>query len=389
MYQLEFLRLLSKGNKTIYDADLDKDLAFVQSFEEPQGFWQRSFFQYKCHQYHVPCWKRTLFAVTSCFLLPFAIVYLRLSRIGVRFEKKEDAICENSNMEEIIPLSVKKSYKLNCGVYYSSGFSLSHSDLIYYLRNASAYLLYPTFLLHIVFKIGQFSMLIKKYQPNLIICHNEYSYASSVLTDYCHFQKVKHFNMMHGERLLNIRATFFQYDKCYVWHEHYKNLYIDLRAEPSQFVIEVPPSLQINVKENYNVTAFADYKYYLAAEKKEDLIKIINSLKPLKERGYKVKYRPHPRYSSKEIISELFSKDEIEVPSEVNILTSVSSCNYAIGSSSTVLLQAFLCGKGVLLDDVTYPDRIPVQRKARYILLSEEGPELLTEHIQKLQINSK
>ena len=95
------------------------------------------------------------------------------------------------------------------------------------------------------------------------------------------------------------------------------------------------------------------------------------------------------RYSSKEIISELFTDEEVESPSEVNILTSVSSCNFAIGSSSTVLLQAFLCGKGVLLDDVTYPDRIPVQRKARYILLQVNGPELLSEHIQKLQINNK
>ena len=151
----------------------------------------------------------------------------------------------------------------------------------------------------------------------------------------------------------------------------------------------MPPSLQINIKEHYNDTSFADYKYYLAAEKKEDLIKIIESLKPLKEHGFKVKYRPHPRYSSKEIISELFTDEEVESPSEVNILTSVSSCNFAIGSSSTVLLQAFLCGKGVLLDDVTYPDRIPVQRKARYILLQVNGPELLSEHIQKLQINNK
>lgn len=389
MYNIKLLRFLNKGNRTVYDIDVNNVIDYINSFPEPQDLWQRSFFQYKCHQFLVPKWRILIFSLAGLFMLPFAIVYLRMKRIRVCFVNKEEAICENSNMEEIIPVSLKNTYKLNCKVYYSSGFSLSHADFLYFLRNALHYLLHPSFLLHILFKIGQFSTLLKKYNPEVIICHNEYSYAGSVLTDYCHCHNVKHMNMMHGERLLNIRATFFQYDKCYVWHEHYKKLFIDLRAEPSQFVIEVPPSLQINVKENYQETAFADYKYYLAAEKKEDLIKIISSLKPLKERGFKVKYRPHPRYSHKEIISELFSKDEIEVPSEVNILTSVSSCNYAIGSSSTVLLQAFLCGKGVLLDDVTYPDRIPVQRKARYILLSEEGPELLTEHIQKLQFISK
>lgn len=384
MYNVKLLRFLNKGNKTVYDIDVNKVIDYVNSFSEPQGLWQRSFFQYKCHQFLVPMWRKIVFSLAGFLMLPFAIVYLRLKRLRVHFVNKEDAICENSNMEEIIPVSLKSSYKLNCNVYYSSGFSLSHSDVLYFSRNALHYILHPSFLLHILFKLGQFSTLLKKYNPKVIICHNEYSYAGSVLTDYCHRHNVKHMNMMHGERLFNIRATFFQYDTCYVWHEHYKNLFIDLRAEPSQFVIEVPPSLQINVTENFNDTAYADYKYYLAAEKKEDLIKIRESLKPLKVYGFKVKYRPHPRYSSKEIISELFSDEEVEIPSEVNILTSVASCNYAIGSSSTVLLQAFLCGKGVLLDDVTYPDRIPIQRKARYILLSVKGPELLTEHIQKL-----
>ena len=59
---------------------------------------------------------------------------------------------------------------------------------------------------------------------------------------------------------------------------------------------------------------------------------------------------------------------EIEDPFSVDIKESVSNLEYAIGSYTTVLLQAHIAGKQVLLDDVTYKKRYEQLLEFGYIL---------------------
>lgn len=376
------LRFLQKGNKEWYDFDIDEALAYVKSFNEPTSLWQRSFFQYKCHRYGAPKWKRPLLNIGAAFLLPFVLIALRLFHIGVRFLKKEDCVSECYDAIPMIPDSLKQEYIFNFDAY-SAGFSISHKDFVYFIVHAKTYFSDPSFLLHALFKLAQYSNIIIKYSPNVIVSENEYAFCSSLLTDYCRHCKVKHINMMHGERLMHIRNSFFAFDKCYVWHEHYKQLYIDLRADPNQFIIEIPPGLRIDVEESFDPSKYATYKYYLQRPSLMELKDIIASLRPLKEAGFSIKYRPHPIFTDISMLNELLSPDDIEQPSDVDARVSVASTDYAIGSYSTVLLQAYLCGKGVLIDDITYKDRIGLHKKAKHIIMSVDGPELLSCHINK------
>lgn len=379
---LSILKFLDKGNKRWYDRDIDTSLAFVHGFNEPKDLWERSFFQYQCNCFDLALWKKILFNIGAAISLPFSILGFRMIELTVRFKGKIICVSDIVDTSPVIPESLKGKYEINFSAY-SAGYGLSHRDMRYLLKYICLYFNKPYFLLHNIFKIARYSNVINMYRPDVIICHNEYSYSSSALTDYCRKNKVQLFNIMHGERLINIRNSFFEYDRCYVWHEHYKNTYIELRANPNQFMVEVPPALRIDVSKKYDKHEFADYKYYLGEQPREELVSIIESLEKLKQIGYRVKYRPHPRYTEMSDIHQLLKPEEIEDPSKVDIEVSIASTDYVIGSYSTVLLQAYLCGKGVLIDDITYKDRIEKQKKAKYILMSVDGPILLSDHIEK------
>ena len=377
------LKFIDKGNKRWYDRDIDESLAYVASFDEPKDLWQRSYYQYLCQRYDMALWRKIMLNIVSGIIFPFAIIYLRFSHLAVRFVEHLECVSDCSDVKPMVPESLKQQYSIDYDTYYNAGYGLSHRDIKYLFGYFFHYLNKPTFLLHITFKIARYGNIIRKYRPEVIICHNEYSYSSSALTDFCRHHSITHINIMHGERLINIRNAFFEYDKCYVWHEHYKSLYILLRSgtKPEDFIIEVPKALKIDKKNDYDKNAFANYKYYLGDQTLDELRHIVDSLTPLKQKGFSVKFRPHPRYTDFDDLSKLVPKEEIEWPSEIDIATSIASCDYVIGSFSTVLLQAFLCGRGCLIDDITYANRIELQRKAKHILFSSGAPELLSSHI--------
>lgn len=384
--KIKILRWLTKGNKLWYERDIEGSLRYVKSMKDPKSLWQRSYYQFKCYRYDVPVWKRLAYSVGAMILLPLSIVYFRLVHLKAKFVRTIECVGDCADVPSMLPESLKKEYDINMDVYYNAGYGLSHLDIMYLIRRATVFFYSPSFLLHVIFKIAAYSNIFYKYRPNVIICHNEYSYSSSALTDYCRYHHVLHINFMHGERLINIRNAFFEYDKCYVWHEHYKNIYLEMRSgtKPEDFIVELPKALAIDVPESFTQEAYSDYKYYMAESCFEEMESIVNSMKPLKEKGLSVKYRPHPRYTDQSLLKRLVTSEEIEDPFTTDINTSIASCKYVVGSYSTVLLQAYLCGQGVLVDDVTFKERIDLQRKAKHIVLSVEGPELLSDHIERI-----
>lgn len=237
----------------------------------------------------------------------------------------------------------------------------------------------PYFVLKSMMQIALFSARITRYAPEKIITHLEFSFCSSLLTDYCHYREVKLINVMHGEKLLNIRDAFFHFDECYVWDKHYVDMLVKLKAEVSQFRIAIPPSLQIDCKAHQNPSVYADYKYYLAHITDNEMECIVKSMVFVKDKGKRVKYRIHPRYTDLTILRKYVSEDEIEFPKHVNILESISNMEYAVGSYTTVLLQAHLAGKKVLIDDVTYSHIYEQLKEYGYILaLETDGVERLS-----------
>lgn len=347
--------IVHKGSKDFFEVSRHDEEAFLKKLGPAKDDFDRSYKQYLCQNFLLPKWKVIFLNIIALFSLIPIFIFLLIKRVAVKREEKVQAIGDFEGITEIIPAILHEKYQITIQGLLRT--SLSISDLPIFLKMVVRFPFSPYFTLKCTIRLGAYSQAIYSYQPEAIIVHNEPTFTSSVLTYYCEKNRVKHIDVMHGEKLFYIRDSYFRFDECYVWSEHYIKLFVSLCAAPDQFIVAIPPSLVVETGKYTNTEAFADYKYYLSVYTEQQLISIINSLQHFKENGKTVRYRPHPRYSDIPLLRKYVDEKEIEIPSNIDILTSVSNLKYAVGSFSTVLTQAYFSGKGVILDDVTFADQ--------------------------------
>ena len=230
---------------------------------------------------------------------------------------------------------------------------------------------YPTafyFRFKCMAKLAMYRSLYETYRPKAILVSEEYSYTSSFLSEYCHRLGVEHINVMHGEKLYYIRDSFFCFDRCYVWDECYRRLFCDLRTEPMQFRVELPPSML--PWEKPSTPPEVDLTYYLQAEPTEQRMQIAAALHTLQARGMVIAVRPHPLYCDDTLL-EIFSGFTLEMPGDCSIEQSILRTKCAVSLYSTVLLQASINGVAVVIDDLTAPERFAQLKSLRYIMLDK------------------
>jgi hypothetical protein len=216
--------------------------------------------------------------------------------------------------------------------------------------------------------------MVSKYHPKVIICHAEFSFTSSVLTDYCRRRNIKHINVMHGEKCLCAKDSFFEYDECYVWDEFYVQLFKSQRCAPNQFIVKVPPSLKIDTPQHKKPECYADYKYYLWEDNQEKLKIIYNAFSGLRKKGKSVRFRIHPRYCDIDKVTKVIPKEEIEDPKEFTILESLSNTAFVVGFFTTVMAQAYYSKIPLIIDDIAYKNDYEKAREYSYMLATKNLP---------------
>lgn len=374
----EILCWIQKGDKSLFDISIDKQKAFLDSLGEPKDDIDRGYKQYLCQNFFVhPKWKIAILNIIGSCALPFLIIYFLIKGFFSKRGVIKESIIERKGMDEVIPTVVWNRYHPDSTVWFD-GASISFKDILFILRMVSRAPLQPYFVLKAFMNIVFYSHMIRCHNPKTIIQFGEFSFSSSILTAFCHKYEIKHLNIMHGEKLYFIRDAYFHYDECYVWDEHYVNLFRDLKAEPSQFIVALPPSLNIDILSHLNPHLYADYKYYLAEFTEEQIKSIVHSMSFALEHGKSVKYRPHPRYSDIDLLKKYVAEDDIEDFNNVNILYSIANIEYAVGSYSTVLTQAFFSGKKVALDDMTFAKEYQQLKDRCYILSNKNISKLST-----------
>lgn len=367
MNTVSILRFLLAGNKTIFEVTKEEQCRFLDRLGDEGDNISRSYKQYLGRNFFAPRWKVIFLNFISFFAFPFLLVsYLIKGNFSKPFIKKT-ALSSMKGIEEVMPEELKCRYDIDYNSWILNG-SLTIGDLSFISKLYTRSFPSCYFALKALTKVAQYSELIRCHAPEAIIVANEYSFSSSLLTEYCHHHHVLHIDVMHGEKLFNVRDSYFRFDQCYVWNEFYRELFVSLRAYPEQFKIHTPISLVIDVNKYYRQDDYADYKYYLASFTEKEIQDIVLSMKVFKNRGKSVKYRLHPRYMGYELISKYVEPGEIENPIEVPILTSVASCSTTVGSYSTVLSQAYHSGKKVILDDVTYKSQFDKLKDLDYWL---------------------
>jgi uncharacterized SAM-binding protein YcdF (DUF218 family) len=357
------------ANNSPLSKEYVKQKKILEKFSEPTSNIHRSLYQYQCQMIYVPYFIKFLQNIISLLIL---LVYLIWP---FKYKKNESSpsniaiFLYEGVTSDIIPKSLKNKHKNILSCTYNDGFYLGVIEKKFIYREIMKYWYLPFFCLKNVSKIGVYASIIHKYKPKAIIVHSEYSFTSSILTEYCNFMGVKHINVMHGEKLFNIRDSFFKFNQFYVWDEHYIRLLSELRAATEQFIVDVPTNINLNISRQREHEY--EYTYYLGNERVEDLLEIKKYLLKLNVPKKKVCIRYHPRYSSKDQITRIFKGFHIEDPLEVSISESLSNSKFIISLYSTVLYQAYKNNKSIIIDDLSQGDVYKKLKELKYIMINK------------------
>lgn len=366
---------LEKKNNPVFSYPIEKQKKYLNSFREPKNDLERSYNQYCCQMKFNGKVMTVLLNMASLPLLIY--FYKKKSMTNVKKEKYDAVFFSEGISEDVIPKSLRKEFS-DWLIVQNHGENITKQDKSYFKKLIRCYPVSWHFLLKCLIKIRFYSYEIQIHSPKAIVVCGEYSFTSSVLTDYCKVNNVLHIDVMHGEKLFSMRDSFFRFDRCYVWDQYYEKLLMELRAESDQFKIEVPPSLKFTKKSE--ISKMYDYTYYLAAENENVLRLIAESLKKLKENGFKIAVRPHPRYSNIEQIKKFFGFAEIEETGKCTIEDSLMRTKCAISLYSTVLNQAICNDVSITIDDVSNPSNFKKLEELGYMCLKKQH-KLLSEII--------
>lgn len=338
---------------------------YINHFSEPENDFQRSYFQYKCQ---MRFYKPIVSFMLNIFSIPFILLYM-LKKGAPQTEMKKNAVFfADGKPENIIPDVLRKKIG-NIELVSEKKECITKDDRLFIINLWKHTPFSFLFILKCLLKVRYYSYEIHKNHVKSIIVCNEYSFTSSVLTEYCKKHGALHVNVMHGEKLFNMRDSFFHFHECYVWDNYYKELFLKMRAESTQFMVAVPPSLIISEKALMPKTI--EYTYYLAEERGKLLANVVEIVKKLKKNGLKVAIRPHPRFTNMKELSCLAGSIEIENFKKITIEQSLKRTKNAISLYSTVLNQSYNNAIGVVIDDVSDKDKYNLLRERAYIMLNK------------------
>lgn len=376
IYLREMAKKVLSRKKSIFNYDVDLQKEYLENLGDPADDIERSFFQYRCQMQLSGVLYKTFANLISPILMLFYICkYYKKNTIENCQSSKEDCdavFFTNSLSDKYIPEEVSREYHSIKNVELTDECRLDKADLQFLKEIVNKHSLSWFFHLKILLKIAVYHEQIALYNPKAVIVSAEYSFTSSVMTAYCQARDIKHINVQHGEKLFYMEDSYFRFHHFYIWDEQYKDLFVRLKAEPTQFIAAMAPVLKdirTNIDKYKGTRAPYDYKYYLAAEGKSELLKIKETL--LKLNNSSICLRPHPIYSDIGLIKEIFSKDfNIEDTKGISIEQSLAGCITAVSLYSTVLQQAYYGGIQTAIDDISFPDYYQTLKKIEYIMIN-------------------
>ncbi len=351
-----------------FERDIENDIKFFQRLY-PKDDFGRSIAQHRCQVY--PFKKDVLF-LNSLALLMTPVVLLALlikKRVFVKDDQSSIICYYCFNLPYSLPDALSKE-KLGYLTSEECPFFLSKADLMFLLGFFSRSICHPFLAFRVMLKVAKYRAIIDSYsQLKAIAITGEFSDTSSAMTKYCNKRGIKHYNFMQGDMFGSPRVAFFHFDKCYVWDQHYVDIFVAYGASPEQFVISTPELLKRIESNNINKTI--DFLYYLGGYPNEDLPSIRTALDKLIARGFLCEVRPHPRWSDMEAVNKEFDGIPIQDTKAVNVNDSILMTKNVIGLCSTVLIQAYYNDVNVIIDDMSCPDKYHLLESYKYIMLNK------------------
>lgn len=369
----------NKGD-SLFNYPVKKQERFIRHFKTPKDEVERSYFQYRCQ---MKLYGPLLRAMLNISALPLSLVYLakyRRSKVS-QTDSNKYIFIKNGLPKNIIPTSIRQQGTEIVSVELTEN-TLNKNDVSFLRTIFKRYPFSWMLWLKTIIKLSQYSAVIEKNSPSVLISCDEFSFTSSIITKYCRAKGIKRINVMHGEKLYFMRDSFVDYDEYYVWDQYYVDLLTDLGARKEQFHVELPESMHIQRRDNIRIKY--DYTYYLAAEDMATLQTISNTMRALYDSGKLVSVRPHPRYSNMKLVNKMFEFANIEDCKTITIEQSLLQTKTAISLFSTVLNQAVSNSIPIVIDDISNRKHFEKLNELKYVVLNKEH-KLLSEIVGEIK----
>ncbi len=353
---------------------------FRASLPDPADFLERSYFQYLCQYHERPILRGTLnvLCLLIAVFLAIKLLIFRMSEARARLNRGLRAMSPNRIIAimdatvDILPNTILCKEK-DFPIYPLRG--CIEFDAVAYATTTTLFKRYwkePYFVSKCVLKTLRYAALKAETDCEVIVASAEYSFASSAATGYCDLRGIRHVNVMHGEKILDPVDAFCGFHDFYVWHEHYVDLFREMRSCAERFIISTPLSWQRLQRGGREGAADYDLTYYLGWElSAADLTSIHATLAPLKESGRKICVRMHPRYGNRKVIRKTFAGFSIEDPTDVSLAKSLKSTACVASLFTTVFWEAKAAGRDVVIDDISNPYFFKTLKEVRYLWVSE------------------
>lgn len=343
---------------------------YINSFSVPKDDIERSYFQYCCQKWDRFGKLEIILSnlVSAVIYVPYYFYYRYMSK---HMNRPMQRLQKYSYVSTEILHGIPDEYAHSCIVPDPYRGILTREDSKFLKNISGRYPFSFFFRFKIMCRVANYSYILRCYDPKIIFCAAEYSYTSSVLSMYCEKMGVELDNVMHGEKIFDVRDAFSRFSKFYVWDDFYKNLLLSLRADKTKYVInpmKVHNYKAKKVEENAN-----HYTYYLQAQTIKQLRLIKNKLESMKV-NYSV--RPHPIYSTDDV-NKIFDDEHIE-SNDIDIWESIEHAGNVVSINSTVNYQAYLAGINVVLDDISDPAFFSNLIECEYIMIHKPH-QLLSE----------
>lgn len=187
-------------------------------------------------------------------------------------------------------------------------------------------------------KISKYYFFIKYYNVNKLVVFQEYSFYMTYLTRVMKSENLELYNVMHG--IPGDTYCFFKFTKTFIWGEYFRNKYLDLKAEPNQFVLS-GSIYHYAIKEKYsklNISTSIDILYIMQGAEKgySDVLEVLIKMSS----NYNIVIKQHPRYKIK--------LNTVLKETEEDTLDCISKSRLVISHYSTALIDSIILDKSII-----------------------------------------
>lgn len=389
-------RFASSSLKKIHTSEeVKKWESFLAQFPETNDCFELSYYKYLCRMYYFPLWKKILVNVLGFGAFFIELFYLAFSRKSLKKPIRELAVIERArdipDFSDISPdRSIISSGMVKVIENHNEKFGfLCKEAKKYYWNNVRKHPFSFFYNYFVYMELVTHSSILLEHNPEVTVVYiNERNVASPILTDFYNEQGRKLYSFMHGEYTLRLILGFMRFDRYYVWDDSYIGMFSkDLRCQIKEYVVYTPRKLQKKWNLDEYVPAYY-CTYYFSGEDENTIRKIVSNLELLSVNGLKCKIRPHPRFKLHiELLKNLLINSDITLESvaDVSLKESLGSTQYVIGLQSTVLSEAYIEGKEIVLDDVSNKEHFELLQLQKFNVFNKPH-RLLSELIADLEI---